>query len=232
MAESEVPRGRTVECSTPLRLEIPADVRNAARATTGPTGTAFFSTVNESGVGGSVGMNGVGGSISRSPFWRSAVPGGGCYPPHCRAARGFGRGTPAGGASRDSKSPVLVGSWVTLLDTLGTVERLFRNTHVAGRLAAARVGVLRGGTLAGGLDDRLAFMPLLPRMAAVGEATGARENVLGESARYHEDQLKRAIRWLSLPIEPAIIVIVGGIVGFVYVSFFLALFSASVSGGR
>lgn len=127
---------------------------------------------------------------------------------------------------------ILVGSGVTLLDGLRTVEGLFRNRYTSGRLAEAREGMLRGATLAAGLDDRAAFMPMLSRMVAVGEATGALEQVLDETARFHEDQLKRAIRWLSLLIEPAIIVIVGGIVGFVYVSFFLALFSASVGGGR
>lgn len=127
---------------------------------------------------------------------------------------------------------ILVASGVTLLDALATVEQLFRNRYIAGRVAEAREGVLRGGTLAEGLEDRTAFMPLLSRMTAVGEATGALDNVFAESARFHEDQLKRAIRWLSLLIEPAIIVIVGGIVGFVYISFFLALFSASAGGGR
>lgn len=49
--------------------------------------------------------------------------------------------------------------------------------------------------------------------------------MLQEVAQYHESQLQVAIRRLSALIEPAIIIIVGGVVGFVYISFFMALFS-------
>jgi type IV pilus assembly protein PilC len=69
-------------------------------------------------------------------------------------------------------------------------------------------------------------MPMLSRMVAVGEATGTLDDVLDEVARFHESQLQATIRWLSLIIEPAVIVVVGGIVGFVYIAFFMALFSA------
>jgi type IV pilus assembly protein PilC len=61
---------------------------------------------------------------------------------------------------------------------------------------------------------------------AVGEAAGTLDDVLDELTRFHEAQLQIAIRRLSALIEPAIIVVVGGLVGFVYIAFFIALFSA------
>ncbi len=125
---------------------------------------------------------------------------------------------------------ILLRSGVTLLDGLRTVELLHRNQYLARCVGQARESVLRGGDLASGLGARHAFSPLLPRMVAVGEAAGTLDEVLAELTRFHEAQLQIAIRRLSALIEPAIIVVVGGIVGFVYIAFFVALFSAGGVG--
>ena len=60
----------------------------------------------------------------------------------------------------------------------------------------------------------------------MGESAGTLDEVLQEVAKFYESQLQSAIRSLSVIIEPIIIVVVGGIVGFVYISFFMALFAA------
>jgi len=60
----------------------------------------------------------------------------------------------------------------------------------------------------------------------VGESAGTLDEVLAEVARFYESQLQSTIRRLSVIVEPVIIIVVGGIVGFVYISFFMALFAA------
>lgn len=70
-------------------------------------------------------------------------------------------------------------------------------------------------------------MPMLAAMVAVGESTGTLDDVLDEVAEFHDERLRTAIRQFSVIIEPVIIVVVGSIVGFVYISFFLAMFSAA-----
>jgi len=121
---------------------------------------------------------------------------------------------------------LLLRSGITLLDGLRGVEQLHRNRHIANVVNNARESVLRGGALAPALSGQSAYSPLLARMVAVGEQGGTLDEVLQEVAQYHESQLQVAIRRLSALIEPAIIIIVGGVVGFVYISFFMALFSA------
>jgi type IV pilus assembly protein PilC len=66
---------------------------------------------------------------------------------------------------------------------------------------------------------------MLPRMIAVGEASGTLGRTLSDVARFHEVQLLTAIRRMSVLIEPVLILVVGGMVGFVYIAFFVALFS-------
>ena len=51
-------------------------------------------------------------------------------------------------------------------------------------------------------------------------------DVLQETARFEEEQFQAAIRRFSAVIEPMIIVVVGSVVGFVYIAFFVALFAA------
>jgi type IV pilus assembly protein PilC len=121
---------------------------------------------------------------------------------------------------------VLLSSGITLLEALRTVERLHRNHCLARQVAHAREAVMRGGNLANALATQHTFMPLLSSMVAVGEASGMLDDVLGEAARFHELQLKSILKRLSILIEPAITIVVGGIVGYVYISFFLALFAA------
>lgn len=121
---------------------------------------------------------------------------------------------------------ILLRSGITLLEGLRTSEQLLHNRYLAGRISAARQAVMQGGTLAEPLAEPYAFAPLLSRMVAVGESAGTMDDVLDEVARFHEQQLQAAIRQLSAIVEPLIIVVVGGIVGFVYIAFFMALFSA------
>ena len=132
----------------------------------------------------------------------------------------------AGTASFARALGILVRSGITLLEGLRTAEGLLHNRYLASRVSAARQAVMQGGTLAEPLAAEFAFMPMLGRMVAVGESAGTIDDVLDEVARFHENQLQAAIRQLSALVEPLIIVVVGGIVGFVYISFFLALFSA------
>ena len=66
----------------------------------------------------------------------------------------------------------------------------------------------------------------------VGESSGTLDNVLDEVARFHEAQLERMIRRLTALIEPAVIIIVGSVVGYVYLSFFMALFAATGPGNN
>jgi len=120
----------------------------------------------------------------------------------------------------------LLESGITLLEGLRTIERLQGNRYLAELVSAARVSVMQGGSLAPRLLTPGGFMPMLGRMVAVGESAGTLDEVLDEVARFHEDLLQRTIKRLSVIIEPVIIIVVGGIVGFVYIAFFMALFAA------
>ncbi len=132
----------------------------------------------------------------------------------------------AGTVTFASSLGVMLRSGITVLEALRTVEGLHANTHLAARVAAARDVVIEGGDLAKPLAEKHAYMPMLSSMVAVGENTGQLDEVLERVTVFHEAQLKAAIKKLSALIEPLTIVVVGGIVGYVYLAFFMALFAA------
>ena len=124
---------------------------------------------------------------------------------------------------------ILLESGVGLIESLHTAENLVRNRALARRVVAAREAVTRGETLADGLSGHREFLPMLSRMVAVGEATGALGRTLNDLATFNEGQLVAIVRRLGVVIEPVMILTVGGIVGFVYIAFFVALFSLATT---
>ena len=88
----------------------------------------------------------------------------------------------------------------------------------------------RGAALAESLRPAREFMPMLARMAAVGEVTGSLADSFGEVARFHEMLLALAIKRFGMLIEPVMICVTGGIVGFVYIAFFMAIFAIAGAG--
>lgn len=120
----------------------------------------------------------------------------------------------------------LLRSGVSVLDSLVTVEQMHYNRHLAAQVQQARENIMQGGSLADSLTVKGAYMPLLVSMTAVGEESGSLDDVMEEVAEFHQAQLRSVIRNLSAWATPVVTVVVGGVVGFVYIAFFMALFAA------
>jgi type IV pilus assembly protein PilC len=61
-------------------------------------------------------------------------------------------------------------------------------------------------------------------MIGVGEETGALEQMLDKVADFYEDEVAASLKALTSILEPLMIIIVGGIVGFIVVSMYLPMF--------
>ncbi len=125
---------------------------------------------------------------------------------------------------------LLLSSGVRLTEALRVVEPVLFNRHLALKVAAARERVMQGAGLSDTLTASKAFPPLLTNMVAVGESSGTLDEVLEQVAEYHDARLQVTIRRLGTIIEPVIILVLGGVVGFIYMAFFLAIYS--IAGGR
>jgi type IV pilus assembly protein PilC len=120
---------------------------------------------------------------------------------------------------------MLLEAGVPMISALETAGGLLKNQAIIMRVDKARQSVLGGSTLARPLAAGREFLPMLPRMIAVGEETGTLGRVLTRVADFHEKQLESYIKRMTLLIEPIMTVVVGFIVGFVYLAFFMAIYS-------
>ena len=118
-------------------------------------------------------------------------------------------------------------SGVWLIDALQTMEKLIGNRYMGLCIANARERVAQGSSLTDPLMESNSFMPILPRMIAIGENSGKVDDILEEMARYHEDLLARAIKRMVGIIGPVMTIFIGGLVGFVYAAFLTAMFAAA-----
>ncbi len=131
----------------------------------------------------------------------------------------------AGTALFSRSMQIMTESGITLIDSLATAARLMTNRRFRRRVASSHDAILRGESLETSLRPAVEFTPMLRRMVAVGEVTGALPETFSELARFHEMLLALAIKRFGMLIEPVAICISGTIVGFVYIAFFMALFA-------
>ncbi|MCC6512196.1 MAG: type II secretion system F family protein [Pirellulaceae bacterium] len=132
----------------------------------------------------------------------------------------------SGTATLASSLAVMVRSGLKLVESLTIAQRLQGNQQLAKYVEGAREAVLRGEGLTDALATQPGYVPMLSSMLDVAERTGQLETSLEEVASFCESELQAKVKRLSLLIEPAIIVVAGGIVGYVYMAFFMALMSA------
>ncbi len=103
------------------------------------------------------------------------------------------------------------------------------------RRALERVLTLMGtgNGLAGPLRDTGLFPPMVVMMVRVGEETGRLDVNLREMSEMAGDELDYRIKKMTAVIEPALIVGVGMIVGFIAITLFLSIYSlaGNFSGG-
>ncbi len=122
---------------------------------------------------------------------------------------------------------LLLRSGVLIVDALAIMEQLHGNKFMASRVAIARERILFGSSLAEPLEANAVFMPLVLQMIRVGENSGTLDDILIEMTDYHDELLQQAIARLTGMIAPVMTIIVGGIIGFVYAAFLVAMFSAA-----
>ena len=158
------------------------------------------------------------------------------------AAYGFARwrGTPAGRAAWDRavlRAPILgpivrqiaigrfartlstlLKSGVPLLTAMDIVKNILGNTRLAEVVDQARDAIREGESIAAPLKRSGEFPPLVHHMVAIGERSGALEEMLANVADAYEDQVETTIGALTSLLEPVMIVAMGGVVAFIVFS--------------
>jgi type IV pilus assembly protein PilC len=119
----------------------------------------------------------------------------------------------------------LVAAGVPMLQAIEITGRTSGNRVIEHAMDGVRNSVERGGPIANPMRDAPdAFPPMVVQMISVGEETGALDAMLNKIADFYEEQVAAAVKALASILEPAMIVLVGCIVGFIVISMYLPMF--------
>ncbi|HEV8630926.1 MAG TPA: type II secretion system F family protein [Thermoanaerobaculia bacterium] len=119
----------------------------------------------------------------------------------------------------------LTSSGVPILDGLEITAKTSGNTIVEDAIMAVRKAVEEGKTLADPLGQTKVFPMMVVQMISVGEQTGALDQMLSKIADFYEDEVDTAVAGMMKLIEPLLITVLGGIIGFIVAAMYLPMYS-------
>ncbi|MBL0311420.1 MAG: type II secretion system F family protein [Holophagaceae bacterium] len=118
----------------------------------------------------------------------------------------------------------LISSGVPILEGMDITARTSGNQVVQNAIMKAKEAVEQGRNIATPLAETKIFPPMVVQMVGVGEATGALDAMLAKVADFYEDEVDNAVAGMTSLMEPIMIAILGGIVGFIVVAMYMPIF--------
>jgi type IV pilus assembly protein PilC len=117
----------------------------------------------------------------------------------------------------------LIQSGVPMLGALDIVAGTAGNVIIEEAVLKAKDAVSRGETLGEPLAATKVFPPMVTRMIAIGEKTGALEKLLAKISEFYDAEVKAAVKALTSLIEPLMIGIMGLLVGGIVLAIFMPI---------
>jgi type IV pilus assembly protein PilC len=114
---------------------------------------------------------------------------------------------------------------VPILLSLEIVKEITSNAVMSKAISQSREDVVQGVPLSIALGRLDVFPELAISMLSIGEETGEMDAMLSKVADFYEDEVESAVKALTSMLEPAMIVLVGGIVASILVAMYLPMFS-------
>lgn len=118
----------------------------------------------------------------------------------------------------------MISAGVPLPEAMRVATGSLNNRVYQDALAGARSAMLEGQGLAGPISRTRLFPGMATQMMRVGEDTGSLDTQLEVAASFYEQELDYKIKRLTTLFEPAVILVMGGIVGFVAVALVSAMY--------
>jgi type IV pilus assembly protein PilC len=118
----------------------------------------------------------------------------------------------------------MISSGVPILDALQITAKSSGNKVVENAILYTRERISEGRTMADPLAETGVFPPMVVQMIAVGESTGAMDAMLQKIADFYEEEVDAAVAALTAMLEPAMMVILGVLLGGLIVAMYLPIF--------
>ncbi len=113
---------------------------------------------------------------------------------------------------------------VPLVESLESVGGAAGNAVYHGATQRIAAAVVSGTSLTTAMQQSQVFPSLVTQMAAIGEESGALDDMLRKAAEFYEDEVDAAVASLSSLLEPLIMVVLGGLIGGLVIAMYLPIF--------
>jgi type IV pilus assembly protein PilC len=118
----------------------------------------------------------------------------------------------------------MISSGVPIMDGLEITSKTAGNIIIENAIRTVRTAISEGRTMSEPLEQTGLFPGMVVQMIAVGEATGAMDQMLSKIADFYDEEVDTAVEALTSALEPMLMVFLGGIIGFVVVAMYLPIF--------
>ncbi len=118
----------------------------------------------------------------------------------------------------------LSSSGIDILEALDIAAKTSGNLIIEETLMEVKNMVERGENLSDSMAASGEFPDMVIQMVSVGEETGTLDEMLQKVYLYYEEEIDNTVKNLTTMIEPIIIVVLGGIIGFLVVAMYLPIF--------
>ena len=119
----------------------------------------------------------------------------------------------------------LITSGVPILEGLAITAKTSGNAVLEEALMKVRKAIEEGRTIVDPLRECGVFPNMVTQMIGVGEATGAMDNMLQKIADFYEEEVDAATKDMLAMLEPAIIGLLGLVIGGIVISLYMPLFA-------
>lgn len=120
----------------------------------------------------------------------------------------------------------LLSSGLPLVESLDIVKEVIDNKVAQNSIIKVKEKVVKGETLNSSLRESKIFPPMFYSMIKIGEETGSLDNILNKTADFYDEELETTIQRTVALMEPALIVIMGIIIGFIIISIMIPMFDS------
>jgi type IV pilus assembly protein PilC len=121
----------------------------------------------------------------------------------------------------------LLGGGLPLVHALDIAARSVGNQYMAGQLDVVATRVREGESFAAALDARKTFPDIAVKMAEVGEATGALQDMLNTVADFFDEEIATYMERFVTLVEPVLLVIMGVVIAGLLLALYMPLFQLS-----
>jgi type IV pilus assembly protein PilC len=118
----------------------------------------------------------------------------------------------------------LVKGGLPLLEAINIAVKTAGNKVMEDALSSARDKIRKGESVTSAFSQAKIFEPMVVQMISVGEETGALDEMLENVSRFYEAEVDDTVKNLTSIMEPVLIVVLGGIIGFIVVAMYLPIF--------